>query len=115
MTPPLRPSGHHLVLKLKLVGAVLIMAIGVLVVIIGAGIALVELYHRARSEHAFAWMPFLWSAALMGIGGLIIQTGDLKETVAIVQSTVPLLNSIRPGGNRATDPKTKPPPGESAP
>ena len=112
-----RPSGELTALRKKFTTYV-ILGVGLLVILIGAGIAGFEFYHRIRyaanaGGHVFEWQPFAWAVAFIWGGALLIQTGNVKESLDTMRHAIPFFRQARAGGQRVTDPKGEPPPPEA--
>lgn len=100
---PRRHSGTYPVANRRVVAWMLLL-IGLAAAAFGLGIAGVELWHAVRERHPAIWSNVAAAALFFGSGVALIQTGSVRETLAILSDALPLFASRRVGGRRATDP-----------
>lgn len=83
---------------------IVLLVIALASVIFGFAIGAYELWHAQRGAHALSAWPFFAAGMFILMGALVVQWGDVSKALETVTAAVPLLNTLRPGGKRATDP-----------
>ena len=106
-----RPSGSYPMTVGRSMIAWTLFITGFVLIAFGVGFLGMECLHAAFREHPMIMWPNLGVAVGCVMGGAqLVRTGSVQETIALVRENIPLLNSRRAGGNRATDPELPVPP-----